>query len=216
MDGLYQEKLRSHFIIIRVLFYLYRNKEVLKMKYYLRLPFVSIIICLFLSGCTTYKEPIKEEPVSAIKKEAAVKSTVVKKESKNLPLAHNFELLDLKEKQFSLESYRNKQPVVLFFWTTWCPFCRQELKAVNSMYPQLQKDGLEVLTIDVEEPASRVESFLKKNALFLPVLLDKNAAVARDYELMGVPTIMIVNKRGNIVFEGDHFPKEIYKKLLEE
>jgi peroxiredoxin len=130
--------------------------------------------------------------------------------------ALSFSLQDLKGKDYALSSYKDKQPVALFFWTTWCFFCRQELKAVNSMYPELQKDGLEVLAIDVQEPVSRVESFLKKDALFLPVLLDKNAAVARDYEVMGVPTIIIVDKKGNIVFEGNHFPKGTYKKLLEE
>ena len=130
--------------------------------------------------------------------------------------AINFSLQDLKGKTYTLTGYKDKHSVVLFFWTTWCPFCRQELKAINDLYPQLQKDGLEILAIDVEESANTLERFLQRYALFIPVLLDRNAAVARDYDVMGVPTVFIVNKEGHIVFEGNHFPRQSYKTLLEE
>jgi peroxiredoxin len=130
--------------------------------------------------------------------------------------AIDFNLKDLKGKVYTLSEYKDKQPVVLFFWTTWCPFCRQELKALNAMYPELEKDGLEVLTIDIQEPENRLNSFVQKYALFMPVLMDKDAAVARDYNVMGVPTIIIVNKNGQIVFDGNDFPKRTYKKLLEK
>jgi len=128
--------------------------------------------------------------------------------------ATNFSLQDLKGRFVTLENYRDKQSVALFFWTTWCPFCRQELKAINDMYPQLRKEGLEVLAIDVGESLQIVERFLQKYALFLPVILDKDTYVAKDYQVMGVPTVILVNKKGSIVYEGNYFPRGTYKKLI--
>ena len=128
-------------------------------------------------------------------------------------VAVDFSLKDIKGQVYKLSNYKNKQAVVLAFWTTWCPFCRQELKSLNALYRQLQKEGIEVLTINIQEPGYRVESFAKKNGLSLKILLDFDAKVARDYSILGVPTFFLVNKQGNINYEGDHFPKEKYQKL---
>lgn len=129
-------------------------------------------------------------------------------------IAPELSLKGLKGKTYTLSSYRNKQSVALFFLTTRCPLCPPELKMVNDLYPQLQKDDLEVLAIDVGEPASKVESFAQKHALFIPMLLDTDTSIARDYYVLGVPTIIIINKAGNIVYEGNRFPKGAYKKMI--
>ena len=130
--------------------------------------------------------------------------------------AVGFSLKDILGRTYKLSDYKNKQAVVLAFWTTWCPACRQELKSFNAMYPQLQKEGIEVLAINIQEPGYRVESFVKEKGLSFKILLDFDAKVARDYSVMGVPTFLLVNKQGNIVYEGDHFPKDKYQKLISE
>ena len=56
-------------------------------------------------------------------------------------LATNFTLLDLENKEFSLSDFKGK-PVILFFWTTWCPYCRGELKKLNTMHAQFLRDGV--------------------------------------------------------------------------
>jgi peroxiredoxin len=129
-------------------------------------------------------------------------------------VALDFSLRDIKGQDYKLSDYKDKQAVVLAFWTTWCPYCRQELRSLNAMYPQLQKEGIEVLAIDVQEPGFKVESFAQKIGLTIKVLLDFDAKVAKDYSVMGVPTFFLVNKRGNIVYEGNHFPKDKYQKLI--
>ena len=130
--------------------------------------------------------------------------------------AVDFSLKDVLGQVYNLSDYKFKQAVVLAFWTTWCPFCRQELKSLNTLYPQLQKEGIEVLAINIQEPGYKVESFAKEKGLAMRMLLDFDAKVARDYSVMGVPTFLLVNKQGNIVYEGDHFPKDKYQKLLSE
>lgn len=130
--------------------------------------------------------------------------------------ALDFSLRDIKGDDYKLSDYKDKQAVVLAFWTTWCPYCRQELRSLSAMYLQLQKEGIEVLAIDVQEPGSRVESFARANGLSLKMLLDLDAKVAKDYSVMGVPTFFLVNKQGNIAYEGNRFPKDKYQKLISE
>jgi peroxiredoxin len=62
--------------------------------------------------------------------------------------APNFRLKDLNQGQVELSSFKGKKPVVLFFWTTWCPYCLRELKHMNSLAEQLNKQGIELLAIN--------------------------------------------------------------------
>lgn len=131
-------------------------------------------------------------------------------------LALDFRLQDLQQDAVTLSSYRDKQSVLLLFWATWCPFCREELRALNDKYAGLVKDGLEVLAINVGELTDKVENFLKRYYLAYRVLLDKDTTVARSYEILGIPTYVLINKKGHIVFTGHYFPQKKYKELISE
>ncbi len=128
-------------------------------------------------------------------------------------LAKDFILLDLENKEASLSNLKGRS-VVLFFWTTWCPFCRKELKELNGMHADLKRDGIELLAIDIGEPLDKVANFVKSSNLAFRVLLDKDMAVAESYGILGVPTYILIDKRGYIVFENHYFPQKEYKDLI--
>lgn len=136
--------------------------------------------------------------------------------AKKLSLAPDFTLKDINQDTVNLSTYKDKQTVLLFFWTTWCPFCRKELRDLNQMHPELKKDGLEVLAIDVGESLDKVRIFIKSYALSFKVLLDKDTAVAQTYSILGVPTYVLVDKKGSIVFQDHYFPRKEYKGLVAE
>lgn len=127
--------------------------------------------------------------------------------------AANFTLSDLNGQKVSLSDFKDK-PVVLFFWTTWCPYCRKELKVLNSKYQELVKDGLQVLAIDAGESVSKVEAAVKNYNLSFSVLLDKDGSVSSSYNVLGVPTYIFIGKDGSIKFEGHSFPEDEYKDLI--
>jgi len=129
-------------------------------------------------------------------------------------LAPEFKLHDLNDKEFSLSSYKDKKPVLLFFWTTWCPLCRSQIKLLNRKYPQLSQENLEILCINVGESKEKIESFLKKNYLAWPVLLDENMLVAYTFDIVGLPTYVLIDKEGYIVFIDNYFPFQDYKAIL--
>lgn len=129
-------------------------------------------------------------------------------------IAPNFQLKDLAGNTVSLSEYKGKQDVLLFFWTTWCPYCRKGIKVLNEKHTQLSKDGVEILAINVSEPAGKVDSFVRNSPLTFKTLLDLNADVAMTYKLLGFPTYIIVDRKGYIRSTGYSFPEEEYEDLI--
>jgi peroxiredoxin len=134
-------------------------------------------------------------------------------QAKTGELAINFNLLDLEDQEISLSEFRG-MPVILFFWTTWCPFCREELKQLNLMHRELSENGMEVLAINVEERAEKVQRFIQRYPFSYKVLLDKDATVARDYGILGVPTYIFIDKESRIVSYSHYFPQEKYNDII--
>lgn len=112
--------------------------------------------------------------------------------------APDFSLQDLQGKTFKLSGQLGK-PVVIFFGTTWCPSCRAEIPSYSAIYEKYARRGLEVIYIDINEPAEKVTRFAKSYSLPYRVLLDSDGNVARDYNIVGVPTLVLVDKGGNVI-----------------
>lgn len=119
-----------------------------------------------------------------------------------------FKLQDTQGESVALNAYLGKQKVLLFFWTTWCPFCRDALQKITALAPDLKKNGWEVLAVNVQESAAKVNNFLKSRQPGFKVLFDEDGAVARAYEVMGVPTYLLIDKGGMVVYRGNYFPSE--------
>ena len=125
--------------------------------------------------------------------------------------AIDFNLPDTNGNQVVLSSYAGKQQVLIVFWTTWCPFCRDALKKIEKMYPELKKNGWEILAVNVGESVPTVNNFLRNFPLSYKVLHDADQGVAQVYEVMGVPTYQIIDKNGIITFRDSYFPEERLK-----
>ncbi|MDD2752831.1 MAG: TlpA disulfide reductase family protein, partial [Candidatus Omnitrophica bacterium] len=78
----------------------------------------------------------------------------------NTVLAGDIVLNDLESRRVDLSGLTGR-PSILFFWTTWCPYCRTELRALNKMYPQMEKEGITVFAVNVGEENYKVKRFLK-------------------------------------------------------
>jgi len=130
--------------------------------------------------------------------------------------APGFELADLGGVTLKLSDYQGKQPVMLLFWTTWCPFCRTELKDLNRRYSQLKNENIEILAINIGESENRVKAFIESRPVDYRILLDEDSSVADNYGLVGVPTYILIDKNGKIVSKGNGFPERKYKELMQQ
>lgn len=126
--------------------------------------------------------------------------------------AANFILNDLSGLPVDVSNFKG-QPVILFFWTTWCPYCREELKNLNRQYAQMTKEGIVVLAVNVQEPEYRIKKFFTGYTLNFRVLLDRSGLLFYNYNLMGVPTFIFLDRLGQVVSRTNRLPLD-YKSLL--
>jgi len=110
----------------------------------------------------------------------------------------DFVLTDLKGQKFRLSDHRGKRPVLIIFSTTWCTFCKAEIPHFKSLYATYAQQGLEVVNIDIQEPKEKVAKFASQNQLPYRVLLDEDGSVSGVYEIRGVPTMVLVDKKGMV------------------
>ena len=110
-------------------------------------------------------------------------------------LAFDFALDDVSGQRVKLSDLRG-HPVVVNFWATWCPPCRQELPALQSAYQRFRDKGVILVGVDLKENAETIQNFTTQFGLTYPLLLDRDGAVSERYQVRGIPTTVIVDADG--------------------
>ncbi len=109
--------------------------------------------------------------------------------------APDFTLPNLDGESVSLTDFEGR-PMLINFWNTGCPPCREEMPYLQEVYDERQGSELVMLTINIGQNAATVKSFLHDNNLSLPVLLDTDAAVTQRYGMPGIPTTFFIDRDG--------------------
>lgn len=112
----------------------------------------------------------------------------------------------------SLGRLRGEAPVLLVFWATWCVTCKADVPAINDIQSRMS-GRLQVLAIDFMESREKVQAFMKARNITYPVLLDVNGKVARKFRVVGIPTYVLMDKGGKIVFFGNALPGSLESYL---
>ena len=111
--------------------------------------------------------------------------------------APDFSLENLQGKMVNLKDNRGKV-ILLNFWATWCPNCRQEASSFNTLQAQYHSQGLEIWRINTKESRETIWQYLEKNPISTPILLDKTGKVGRLFGLWAHPTSYLVDRRGMV------------------
>jgi thiol-disulfide isomerase/thioredoxin len=89
--------------------------------------------------------------------------------------------------------------IFLNFWATWCPPCREEMPAMETLYRRFKDGGLEFLAVNIQEGQKDVESFTRDFGLTFPVALDSSGKVSQIYGIRAIPTTYIIDRKGGII-----------------
>jgi peroxiredoxin len=106
-------------------------------------------------------------------------------------------LPDLDGKEHALEAYRGKV-VLINFWATWCEPCRKEMPSIDQLRRSLEGRPFAVLAVNLAEPDSRVQRFLREVPLGFPVLMDRDTSTAKAWKARILPATYIVGPDGRI------------------
>ena len=94
------------------------------------------------------------------------------------------------------------QPMLVYFWATWCKSCKQEVPELKALHEKYKGRNLRVIGISADN-TDKVREFAKEYAINYTLLLGSNDAIALSKQLGntvgGLPFAVVVNAKGEIV-----------------
>ena len=109
--------------------------------------------------------------------------------------------------------------VLINFWASWCGPCREEMPLLNALHSKYEPLGFTVLGVNVEEDVNGAKGFLNNFPVDFPVLLDNTNKVSKQYQVIAMPTTVVVDRDGNMRYlhqgykSGD---EEKYRQMVKE
>ena len=111
-----------------------------------------------------------------------------------------FAVEDRDGRKTGLSAFRGKV-VLVNFWATWCGPCLREMPTLSRLQARLGGDGFEVVAIASDRGGwSAVDKFLGAKGIDnLTVLLDQTGRAARTVGIFGMPTTLLIDRRGRVL-----------------
>jgi len=107
-------------------------------------------------------------------------------------------------KRITLADLAREKPTLVVFWQTTCSICEVEIPHLNEFYAR-HGDRAHLLSVNVLEKEAKVRAYIAEKGIQYPVLRDAEAQVAEAYHLPGVPTLVVVDASGKVVYYGHVF-----------
>lgn len=164
--------------------------------------YLNLILTAALAGCASTSgadkgaEPAKAEPA------AERKAAPAESESASVARLPDFTLETIYGEQFTLSEHVGKEVIVLSFWATWCAPCLAELPHLDALYQEEQDNGLLIVAVNMDEPATQAEvaPTASRIGLTMPVVLDtEQRAVSLYNRSRNAPMTVVINRRGEVV-----------------
>lgn len=107
----------------------------------------------------------------------------------------DFSLKPLGGGETKLSAFKGKI-VVLNFWATWCPPCKEEMPSIQAFWQKTKGKALEVVAVSEGEAPSTVSSFVKSKGYTYPFYVDEAGSLGTMFSVQGIPTTFIFDKNG--------------------
>ena len=104
---------------------------------------------------------------------------------------------DFEGNEVNLKKYKGKL-VIVNFWATWCKPCKKEMPSLDRLYLDTNFNNLQIFAVNMEAPnTSKTNKFftdlkIKKLSIFF----DRNLNFVKEFKLRGIPTTILINKKG--------------------
>jgi thiol-disulfide isomerase/thioredoxin len=131
--------------------------------------------------------------------------------------SQGLKLRDLSGNIIDLTSFAqsNNKPMLLFFWTSWCPYCMKEIKTINQ-YSQRFGNSVALFAVNGGESRNIVERVARNYNLEVRVLLDEQGQAIEAFGIIGVPTFILIDQQGKVVFKDNSFPEAQLRALTQK
>ena len=116
---------------------------------------------------------------------------------KDLKAYDNVIFLDKNEQKINIKEF-NGNLILLNFWATWCEPCKEEMPSLDRLQSNQNLNNLKVFAINIsQESVKKVDIFFRDlNIKNFEPYFDAPTTLAKTFSLRGVPTSILINKKG--------------------
>ena len=120
---------------------------------------------------------------------------------------NDFEFKDIENNTRTYNELKGEKLTLIDFWATWCGPCNKAIPELNKIYDSYKHKGVEIIGINCDGPrsVSKVGPLSKSLQIQYPILIDINSELKTELNIMGLPTLIIVNSKGKIVWIHEGF-----------
>jgi thiol-disulfide isomerase/thioredoxin len=131
------------------------------------------------------------------------------------PSAPQLALKNLNGHEFRLSDYKGKV-VLINFWATWCPPCRQEIPDLIKLQRTYGKQGLQIVGITYPpEELPEVRRFARRLKINYPIAIGTKASKELFTSSDTLPLTVVIDRNGSVseIIEGVMYPDEFEEKV---
>jgi len=99
--------------------------------------------------------------------------------------------------KLDLTHYGNKV-IYLDFWASWCGPCRKSFPWLNQMQAKYRGQGLVIIGINLDKDIGNANNFLKDTPAHFPIFSDPTGELAKQYQLVGMPSSYLLTNDGKV------------------
>ena len=123
-----------------------------------------------------------------------IKNIVIHKVPKTLD---NVIFLDKKDQKININEYAGNL-LILNFWATWCEPCKEEMPSLDNLQANTELNKIKIFAINIgKENLEKVNKFfINLNIKNFEPYFDSPTTLAKTFSLRGVPTSILINKKG--------------------
>ena len=125
---------------------------------------------------------------------------------------------DFSGNEINLNHYHGKLTIINF-WATWCAPCKREMPSLDNLYQYNNFKNLQIFAVNMEQPNTlKTKNFFADlNIKKLEIFFDRKLNFVKEFKLRGVPTTVLINKKGEefarIIGTFDFLDKKFLKWL---
>jgi len=104
---------------------------------------------------------------------------------------------DFSGNKIELKNYLGKL-VIVNFWATWCDPCKKEMPSLDNLYMNNSFENLQIFAVNMEKPNKiKTKNFFSNLSIKkLEIFFDPDLNFVKEFKLRGVPTTILINKKG--------------------
>jgi cytochrome c biogenesis protein CcmG/thiol:disulfide interchange protein DsbE len=112
--------------------------------------------------------------------------------------APDFTLTTFDGAEISLSALRGK-PVVINFWASWCPPCREEAPLLERTWRAFKDQGVVFLGVNIQDREQDARKYIQEFDITYPNGPDPTGEISIDYGVSGIPVTFFISRDGQIV-----------------